>query len=173
MRSMKPSSVSFFLNDATWARATSFPSRSPSSTSSTPTYQASCRELSFVQVRDRCALAQSGEPFLSARHVQPAWTDPRGIQHSAIEKVLDQRDMVQRELADEQDVEADALLEGVEKARDPAEVDRVLHRTAPDDDPDGDGPGGPRGDPIPGTKGFEDRQETRAVEHLGDRDDPP
>jgi len=62
------------------------------------------------------------------------------LEHLAVEQVLDQWDVVQRELADEQDIEAASLCEGFEDARDPAEVDCVLHGTAPDDYPDGDGP---------------------------------
>ena len=62
--------------------------------------------------------------------------------------------------------------EGVEDARDPTQVDRVLHRTAPDDDPDGDGPGGPRRYPVVGPQRLEDLQESGAVEHLADGDDP-
>ena len=58
------------------------------------------------------------------------------MEHLAIEQVLDQRDVVQRDFADEEDIEAAAFSEGFEDARDPTEVDRVLHRTAPDDDPD-------------------------------------
>ena len=58
------------------------------------------------------------------------------------------------------------------RRRDPPEVDRVLHRATPDDDPDGDGPSSPRRNPILGPKGFEDLQEVGAVEHLGDGDDP-
>ena len=80
--------------------------------------------------------------------------------------------MVQRELADEEDIEAAALGEGFEDARDPTEVDRVLHRTAPDDDPDGDGPSGPRRYPMFGPQRFEDLQESGAVEHLADGYDP-
>jgi hypothetical protein len=70
------------------------------------------------------------------------------LEHLAVEQVLDQRDVVQRELADEEDIEAAALCEGFEDARDPTEVDRILHTTAPDDDPNGDGPSGPRRYPM-------------------------
>jgi hypothetical protein len=100
MRSMKLSSVSSLSNSAAWALATSRPSLSPSSTSPTPTYQA----------------------LLSARHVQRAWADPWCLEHLAVEQVLNQRDVVQRELADEEDIEAAALCDGLEDARDPTKV---------------------------------------------------
>src|SRR4029453_4386494 len=106
--------------------------------------QASRRHISFVQVRDRRARAQPVETLLSAGHVQPAWTDPWCLEHLAVEQVLNQRDVVQRELADEERIETAAFSKSFEKARDPTEVDRVPHETAPDDDPDGDGPSGPR-----------------------------
>ena len=61
---------------------------------------------------------------------------------------------------------------GVEDAGDPAQVDRVLHRAAADDDPDGDGPRGPRRDRVVGAQRLEDVQEAGAVEHLADGDDP-
>ena len=51
-------------------------------------------------------------------------------------------------VADEEGIEAAAFGEGLEDARDPTQVDRVLHRTAPDDNADGDGPGGPRRYPM-------------------------
>ena len=54
------------------------------------------------------------------------------------------RDLVQRELADEEDIQAGAFCEGFQDARDPPKIDRVLHRTPSDDDADGDGPCGPR-----------------------------
>ena len=112
------------------------------------------------------------EAFLGARHVQPARADPWGVEHVAVEQVLDQRDVVQRELADEQDVQADALGEGIKDAADPTEVDRVLHRAAPHDDPDRDRPSSPRRDPVLAPEQLEDLQEGGAIEQLGDRDDP-
>src|SRR3954451_2493516 len=110
--------------------------------------QASRRYFSFVQVGDRRARAQPVEALLSAGHVQPAWPDPWCVEHLAVEQVLNQRDVVQRKLADEESVEAAALGEGFEEARDPTQVDRVPHGTAPDDNPDGDGPSGTRRYPM-------------------------
>ena len=114
---------------------------------------------------------------LSRRCWAPGTSSQRGRTHGcleyvAVEQVLDQRDVVQCELADEQDVEAAAFGEGFEDAGDPPKVDRVLHRTAPDDDPDGDGPGGPRRHPMIGPQRFEDLQESGAVQHLVDRHHP-
>jgi hypothetical protein len=76
--------------------------------------------------------------------------------------------VVQRELADEPDVEAAALGERVEDAGDAAQVDRVLHRAAADDDPAGDGPRGSRRDPVPRPQRLEDVHETGPVEQLAD-----
>src|SRR5215207_4170468 len=106
--------------------------------------QASHRNTSLIQIRYRCARAQSFEALLGAGQVQPAWTDPRCLQHVAVEQVLYQRDVVQCKLADEEHVKAAAFGEGFEEAADPTQVDRVLDRTAPDDDPDDDGPRGSR-----------------------------
>src|SRR6476659_3663850 len=127
--------------------------------------QASCRYLSFVQVRDRRARAQLVQALLSAGHVKPTWTDPWWVEHLAVEEVLDQRDVVQCELADEEDIEAADLCKGFEDSRDPPEVDRVLHGTAPDDDPDGDGPSGSRRYLMFCPERLEDLQESGAVEH--------
>jgi hypothetical protein len=44
------------------------------------------------------------------------------LEHLAVEQVLNQRDVVQRELADEEDIEAAALCDGLEDARDPTKV---------------------------------------------------
>src|SRR4029453_4661726 len=98
------------------------------------------RNTSLIQIRYRCAGAQSFEALLRAGQVQPAWTNPWCFQHVAVEQILYQRDVVQRELADEEHVEVAALGEGFEEAADSTKVDRVLDRTAPNDDPDDDGP---------------------------------
>src|SRR6478736_8377097 len=134
--------------------------------------RASCRYNSFVQVDHRRARAQPVQTVLSAGHVEPPWADPRWLEHVALEKVLDQRDVIQGEFADEQHIEVAALCKELQQARDSTQVDRVLDEATPDDDPDDDGPRGARRDPIYGPQRFEDLQEAGTVEHLVDGQHP-
>ena len=101
--------------------------------------RSSCRLASFVEITDRRARAQPFQSLLRPGHIKPPRPHPWRVEHPAVEQVLHQGDVVQRELADEQHVEAAAFGECFEDPRDPAQVDRILHRAATHDDPDGDG----------------------------------
>src|SRR4030095_11711715 len=78
----------------------------------------------------------------------------------------------QRELPDEEDIEVAALCEGFDDPCDPPEVDRILCGTTPDDDPDSDGPSGPRRYPMFCSQRFEDVHESGAVQHVADGYNP-